>query len=87
MSAPRLSAAELKRDRARLADLTIPVCMLAFPASGEPGWFRWVLEPVGCHGTELEFTDRIGFAPATSALLVDVVTQVNHWFDMRRVAA
>jgi hypothetical protein len=86
-SGPRLTAAELRRDRARLADLTIPVCMLAFPASGEPGWFRWVLEPVGCDGTALEFTDRIGFAPATSELLAHVVDQVNHWFDMRRVAA
>lgn len=87
-SAPRLTARELSRERERFLDQTMPVCMLAFPASGEPGWFRWILEPAGCDGcTELAFSDCIGFVPATDELLTSVVDRVNRWYDARRVAA
>jgi len=87
-SAPRLAARELSRERERFADQTMPVCMLAFPASGEPGWFRWILEPAGCDGcSELAFPDCIGFVPATDELLANVVDRVNRWYDARRVAA
>jgi hypothetical protein len=84
-SPPRLSARELRRERERFADLTIPLCMLAFPSSGEPGWFRWILEPTTCAGcTELGFADCIGFEPATDESLTCVVDQVNQWYDARR---
>ncbi|HET7460958.1 MAG TPA: hypothetical protein VFJ82_06910 [Longimicrobium sp.] len=87
-SAPRLTARELRRERERFADQTFPVCMLAFPASGEPGWFRWIVEPGGCDGcTGLHFSDCIGFEPATDELLGRVVSQVSQWFDARRGAA
>ncbi|HEU4561372.1 MAG TPA: hypothetical protein VFS20_26195 [Longimicrobium sp.] len=61
--------------------------MLVFPASGEPGWFRWILEPTSCaECAELRFADCIGFEPATDELLTRVVDQVNRWYEARRSA-
>lgn len=87
-SAPRLTARELQRERERFADHPYPVCMLAFPASGEPGWFRWILEPDGCDGSaDLHLSGCIGFVPATDEVLAGVIDRVNRWYDARKPSA
>jgi hypothetical protein len=83
-AAPRLDGKTIAHEREAYADATFPVCMLAFSANSEDGWFRWIVEPAVCAGEAgLEIASRISFESTTDELLDRVVEEVNHWYDAR----
>jgi hypothetical protein len=87
-AAPRLDAKMIAHERATYSEATFPICMLAFSANSESGWFRWVVEPAAGDGeAALELSSRIHFESTTSELLDTVVDEVNQWYDTRSNSA
>jgi hypothetical protein len=86
-STPRLNPRTVAHERATYAEATFPICMLAFSANSEAGWFRWIVEPTLCDaGAALELSSRIHFQPTTGELLDSVIDEVNDWYDARTPA-
>lgn len=86
-AAPRLDAKMIAHERATYSEATFPICMLAFSANSESGWFRWIVEPLPGDGDAgLELSSRIHFESTTNELLDRVVDEVNHWYDARSTA-
>jgi hypothetical protein len=87
-AAPRLDAKMIAHERATYSEATFPICMLAFSANSESGWFRWIVEPTaGESEAALELSSRIHFEATTSELLDRVVDEVNQWYDTRSNSA
>lgn len=83
-AAPRIDAKTIAHERATYADATFPICMLAFSANNESGWFRWIMEPEVCDGeARLELSSQISFESTTDELLDRVIDEVNQWYDAR----
>ena len=83
-AAPRLDAKMIAHERATYSEATFPICMLAFSANNENGWFRWIVEPQSsATDAALELSSRIHYEPTTSELLDRVIDEVNHWYDAR----
>jgi hypothetical protein len=82
---PRLDARTVAHERATYAEATFPVCMLAFSANSENGWFRWIVAPEvrGDGDADLELSTQIHFEATTEELLDRVVDEVNQWYDAR----
>jgi hypothetical protein len=81
---PRLTPRSVRRERAQFVATTFPVCMVSFSPSGELGYFRWILEPSLENGESvLGYAQRTNFEPITPALIDQLVSRVNAWYDAR----